>query len=157
MKKLFLIFILALFVISCDEESQNQIAGLRTITQRVEDLNKTKEEIKAIEETAALMKEENSLLEYEYPIRLDESYVTTYRFKNNKCYEIKMDTYLNQVAHAKKVQHEVISYINKNGTFSKTTLKKGIYHWESEDKHVFIDLNIQNIERGIVNLTIQLK
>ncbi len=121
MKKLLVLtIILTTVFVACDEASQNEIANIKPVSKRINDLNKTMDEIKTMEDDAALMREDNYLLEYEYPVRENESYVITYRFKDNKCYEIKLDTYLDKEAYAKKIQQEVMTDMAENSDFSKT-------------------------------------
>ena len=157
MKKLITILLVAVVFTACDEASQNQIANIKTVSERIEDLGKNAEAIKAMEETAALIKEDEFLLEYEYPIREDESYVITYRFHNNSCNEIKIDTYLNKESHTKKVQAEIMADIANNKQFERGKIKNDIIKWTNHDKKITLELNTQNIERGTLNLIIHSK
>ncbi len=155
MKKLLVLtIILTTVFVACDEASQNEIANIKPVSKRINDLNKTMDEIKTMEDDAALMREDNYLLEYEYPVRENESYVITYRFKDNKCYEIKLDTYLDKEAYAKKIQQEVMTDMAENSDFSKTTFRDDTFKWVSIDTKINIQLKTQNVERGTVNLSI---
>ncbi|MCB0401808.1 MAG: hypothetical protein KDD41_06975 [Flavobacteriales bacterium] len=157
MKKITTILLLFVVILaSCDEESQNQIANLKTVSNRIQDLGKSKEDIKAMEDPAALMQEDDYYLEYEYPIRENESYVTTYRFMDDQCFEIKLDTYLDKENYAKKVQQEVMTDMANNKNFGKTSFKEDVFLWTSTDSKTLIQLKTQNIERGTVNLVISL-
>lgn len=158
MKKTFSITVLMVLLTcftACDDASQNQIANLKTVSERINDLHKTRATIKDMEDDAALMKEDKYLIEYEYPIGEDESYVITYRLKNDKCYEIKIDTYLNKESHTKKVQKEIMADMANNTNFGKTSFKDDIYHWDNSDNSVMVELNTHNIERGTINLLIR--
>lgn len=157
MKNVITIILVALILTACDEASQNQIANIKTVTERIEDLGKNAQAIKAIEESAALIKEDEFLLEYEYPIRENESYVITYRFHNNSCNEIKIDTYLNKESHTKKVQAEIMADIANNKQFKRGKIKNDIIKWTTQNKDITLELNTQNIERGTLNLIIHSK
>lgn len=157
MKNVITIILVALILTACDEASQNQIANIKTVTERIEDLGKNAQAIKAIEESAALIKEDEFLLEYEYPIRENESYVITYRFHNNSCNEIKIDTYLNKESHTKKVQAEIMADIANNKQFKRGKIKNDIIKWIDQNEKITLELNTQNIERGTLNLIIHSK
>lgn len=158
MKKITLVCTLIMLVglVSCDEESQQRIAEVKTVSERIKDLHKSSEEIKSLEDDAALMRDEEYLLEYEYPVRETESYVVTYRFNNDACFEIKMDTYLNKEIYAKKVMKEVLTDMANNDNFKKTAYKNEGYHWSSSDGGIEVVLKTHNIERGTVNLIISI-
>ena len=157
MKKLITILLVAVVFTACDEASQNQIANIKTVSQRIEDLGKSVDAIKAMEESEALFKEDEFLLEYEYPIRDNESYVITYRFHNNACNEIKIDTYLNKESHTKKVQAEIMADIANNDEFGRGNIKNDIIKWTSKTRKVKLELNAQSIERGTISLVIHSK
>lgn len=157
MKKITVVctLMMLLTLTSCDEESQQRIAEVKTVSERIKDLDQSMEVIKAKEEGAALMLDKEYLLEYEYPVRESESYVVTYRFNNDKCFEIKLDTYLNKESYVKKVMKEVLADMANNDKFKRTSLKDGDYYWVSADRQIEVVLKTQNIERGTVNLLIK--
>lgn len=98
MKKQVIFLIAILNVISCGEvgTTYEQITAIKTISKRIEDINKTKTELKNSEDMVALISEEPLYLEFEYPVKENESYVIKYRFDDSGCYEIKLDTYFNK-------------------------------------------------------------
>ena len=155
MKKL--IPIITLFCLfSCGESgnSYEQITLIKTISQRVEDLNKTSFEIKEVEEKAALSKQDNDYLEYEYPVREDEMYVVSYRFDDGGCFEIGLDTYFNQPEDAQSVVDGIIKDLSVNSLFEAPQKDNNIYRWESLNKKVSIELDFQHTERGMIAVTI---
>lgn len=149
------IIILSLFTFSCSEPVHERIDRINTVKEKLNYLGKTIEEIKAIEDAAALIKEDDYLLEYEYPIRENDTYVLTYRFKSAICYEFNIDAYLEKESHAKKVMKEILIDMANNESFGETSLKNQIYTWISTNSKTLVEFNILNIERGIVNLHVK--
>ncbi|MCO6499588.1 MAG: hypothetical protein J5I47_04315 [Vicingus serpentipes] len=155
MKKLIpIVTLLCLF--SCGESgnSYEQVTSLKTISQRVADLNKSSIEIKELEEKAALSKQDNDYLEYEYPIREDEMYVVSYRFDDAGCFEIGLDTYFNQPEDAQNVVDGITKDLSLNKSFETPSKEKNIYRWMSVDKAVSIELDFQHAERGMISVTL---
>jgi hypothetical protein len=148
--------IVFLCVISCGElgSSYEQITSFKTTKQRINNLNKSMKEVKQSEEKAALSREENDYLEYEYPIREDESYVMSYRFDDAGCFEIGLDTYFNKQKEAQNVIDGIIKAINSEGSYGEPEIDNDIYRWEASDNAVRIELDCQNVERGMISLTI---
>ncbi len=152
MKKfLFPLLLLFVGITGCDDST---VDNIRSVSERINDLNKSRDEIKDMEDPAALMKEDDYLLEYEYPVRENESYVVTYRFRNDKCFEVKLDTYLDKESYTKKIQQEVLTDMANNTSFDKTKFKNDNYTWLSNDKKITVQLKTQNIERGTINLSV---
>jgi hypothetical protein len=151
-----LLLSLTLCIFSCDTPVLNQLEALNTANEKINNLKKSKEEVKAIEDKAALVRESDYLLEYEYPIREDELYVIAYRFNTVGCYEIKLDTYFNGGSDAKRLSNRIVKNISSNPDYGKAAVLSDIYTWKSTTKKINIELNSQSQERGMINLIIQL-
>lgn len=149
------IIILSLLAFSCTEPIHERIDRINTVKEKLNYLGKTIDEIKAIEDAAALIKEDEYLIEYEYPIRENDTYVITYRFKSAICYEFNIDAYLEKESHARKVMKEILIDMANNEDFGETTLKNQIYTWTTINDKTLVEFNILNIERGIVNLHVK--
>ncbi len=148
-------FFFTIYFISCDQESSyEKVEAIKAVSERISDLNKTIPNIKEIEDKAALVREDNYYLEYEYPIKEDESYVISYRFNAQGCFEIGIDTYFNKESDAQKIKRVIIKELAENPNFSDPTLENDFYKWCSLNDVITLELNIQNIERGTVSLSI---
>lgn len=150
-----ILFSLVISLLSCENGSPvEKIESIKTVSERVNDLKKTISEIKTFEDKDALSREEKLLLEYEYPIRENESYVVSYRFYNNVCIEINVSTYFNNEGDAQKVKKAILKDLKGNSTFSDPAFTNDIYKWISIDSTISMELNTQNIERGTIRLSI---
>jgi hypothetical protein len=152
----FSIPLICLFIslFSCNEPILNKIKN-KNIAYEISNLHQSKDEIKAHEEKAALVRETDYSLEYEYPVREDESYVITYRFNDTGCFEIKLDIYLNKENDAKNISNGIKNKIESNPEYGKAQLENRIYSWHSVSKDINLELKTQNQERGIINFLIQ--
>lgn len=152
-----IVFVIAILIVgSCGEvgSSYEQVTAIKTVSQRLNDINKTITEIKNSEDQAALVLEEPLYLEYEYPIRENEYYVVSYRVDDSGCFKIKIDTYFNKQQDAEKVAEAIIKDIQVNSGFGMPQKELNIYLWEKSNRKISIELNIQHIERGMISLTI---
>jgi hypothetical protein len=157
--KIQLIYILicsSLCFVSCGEAgtTYEQISSIKTISQRVPDLNKSVDEIKKIEDEDALSREERFYIEYDYPIREDEFYVVSYRFNDITCSQIGLGIYLNKPSDAQKIVSAIIEDLSINVNFGRPKNNNDIYQWNDINNFVTIELNVQFIERGVVKVTI---
>lgn len=94
MKKLIYIS-LFLFIVSCESATKNyyeQIATKKPFTERINDINKTIEEVRK-EEDGKLINEGLDRLKYEFEIGKGDRYVVTYLFDEKGCFEIGFDGY----------------------------------------------------------------
>lgn len=139
-------------ITSCLEEGSmyDQISVLKTPLQRVSYLNATTIDIKKAEEKAALVRQENNFLEYEYPINEDEAYVVSYRFNEEGCFEIGIDTYFNKEGDAQNVVDGIMH--DMAAEYGEPSRELDFYRWQKEG--ILIELDIQNVERGMIALTI---
>ena len=150
-KILIILALLASGLFSCidSDPMYEQVTVVKTPLQRVSDLNKTPLEIKKSEEKAALVRQENDFLEYEYPIQEDESYIVSYRFDEEGCFEIGFDTYFNKEEEAKNVVNGILSDLKQQYGDPKKEID--FYSWELDG--LTIELDIHNVERGMIALT----
>jgi hypothetical protein len=150
------LFIVALaLAFGCNEPVALQLERLDAANEKIDLLHQSLEEVKAQEDPAALMLEDIYLLEYEYPIREDESFVLTYRFNGGGCYEIKLDIYLNKESEAQKMKSKIIRDLVNYQQFGSPVTKNDITTWNATDRSMVVTLNANNIERGILNLNIK--
>lgn len=158
MKKILAYCIIAtisLSTISCGESANERRDRINTVKEKLTYLDKSITDIKAIEDPAALMKEDKYLLEYEYPIGENESYVITYRFNNDECFEFSLETYLDNKTYANKVVKHILIDMANNENFKKTILKNKVYHWESESTNTLVELKTIETNRGVVTLLVK--
>jgi len=142
-------------LISCEESnSLEKVNAIKTVSERVSDLNKTISEIKSFEDKDALSRDEKQYLEYLYPIREDESYVVGYRFFDAVCFEIGITTYFNNKGDAKKVRRSILHDLKENSDFEASIKEKDFYQWRESGSTTKVELNTQGIERGIIALRI---
>ncbi len=154
--KTFFGVLLLLTLAACGEvgTSYDEVTRLYSVSQRVSSLNKTIEALKEIEENEALSIETHNYLEYEFPIRADESYVINYRFRNNRCFKIGVDTYFNKQKYAQNVVDGIIKRLESDSLFGAPRKDENGYQWRGKKENINIELNIQQIERGTINLSI---
>ena len=146
---------ISILTFACGDSAEERKDRMNTVKEKLTYLDKSITEIKAIEDPAALMREDKYLLEYEYPIGENESYVITYRFNNNECFEFSLETYLDNKAYANKVVKHIISDMASNEGFKKTLLKNKVYHWESEATNTLVELRTIETNRGVVTLLVK--
>lgn len=94
MKKLLYISIL-LLIVSCDSTTKSyyeQVSSEKPFTERINDINKTIEEIRK-EEKGSLINEGLDRLKYEFEVGKGDRYVVTYLFDEKGCFEIGFDGY----------------------------------------------------------------
>ena len=152
----FTIIISLMVFFSCGESgsSYEQVTALKTVSERVQDLNKSTADIKQLEEKAALSKQDDDFLEYEYPVREDEMYVVSYRFDDAGCFEIGIDVYFNEEQEAQNVVDGIIKDISSNTSFNTPEKETSIYRWKTTDSKTLVELDFQHVERGMLAITI---
>ena len=153
-QKLFVLTLIALFSVGCGETASyydsidNDPSGiLRGIN-----VNDKVEDIKAKEEAAALMIEEEDMLEYEYPLKKEDSYVVTYSLDDMGVYEITLATYFELKEEAIKVKDGLKS--KYDAVYGAPSDEDDFYRWESDDGAIAVELDYVNIEEGQVMLII---
>ncbi len=146
----------ALFVIlisvSCNSErnSYEQITALRTTQDRIKNLHKSFQEIIVYEDSDALTRSSATLLEYDFPIRENESYTISYRFKESICYQIGLNTYFNSQNEARKVINGISKELNTSGNYTLTGKGADYLLWNNTKNATTVKINTQHIERGTV-------
>ena len=145
-------FFLVLFI-SCEQSSSyEQINDYKTIEERIGNLRKPYDEVKNNEDVDALIIEEHNLLEYDFPIRKNESYVVTYRFKDSICFSMGLSTYFNKQIEAKKVVRKILNELEKDSSYHLLEKKPDYVIWNNMEDATTVKLNLQHEERGIVSL-----
>ena len=91
-------------LVSCGGKGSyfEQFSNDKKFTSRIDDLNKTIDEIRA-KEKGSLIKEDLYYLEYSYGIGKSDSYVISYRFDEKGCYEVAIYSYFIEEANTKNV------------------------------------------------------
>lgn len=143
------------FTLSCtgNDSYYRKITKVKTINERLSDLNKSLTEIRKSEKKASLTKEEEDYLEFEYKIGENESYKTTYFFDDSGCYEVGLDTYFTLESTAKEVLNEIKTEIEKDANFGPPTNTNSLYEWNSKDGLITIELDYMNQDKGMIRLT----
>lgn len=153
--KTILLFIIV-FTFSCtgNDSYFEQITEVKTINERILDLNKSLTEVRKSEKKSSLVKEDENYLEYEYPIGDNDSYKTTYFFDAAGCYEVGLDTYFSLKNDAVDVLNKIKGVIEKDTNFRTPTNTNSLYEWNSKDGLVSVELDYVNQDRGMISLTI---
>ncbi|MBI2280032.1 MAG: hypothetical protein HYU68_05020 [Bacteroidetes bacterium] len=131
-----------------------QITKVKTINERVLDLNKSLTEVRKSEKKSSLVKEDEDYLEYEYPIGDNDSYKTTYFFDAAGCYEVGLDTYFSLENDAVDVLNEIKAVFENHPDFGTPSNTNSLYEWNSKDGLVSVELDYVNQDRGMISLTI---
>jgi hypothetical protein len=132
-----------------------QIIEHKSEKEYVASINQTFETIKQSEKSSALITEDFDILKYEYFIgEKDDSYQATYRFDEKGCYEVGLDTYIDNVEKANLVVNGLKNSFATNKTFKSAEEDNSLYRWESVSGLLVAELDYRNIDKGRVALTI---
>ena len=144
------------FTFSCtgNDSYFEQITKVKTINERILDLNKSLTEVRKSEKKSSLVKEDEDYLEYESPIGDNDSYKITYFFDAAGCYEVGLDTYFSLESNATIVLNEIKKVIENDVNFGSPTNMNSLYEWNSKDRLVSIQLDYINQDKGMISLTI---
>lgn len=158
MKSIFKItgLVIVFFLLSCSGNGSyyQQLTNVKSISDRIADLNKALPEIRKSEKKSSLIKEEEDYLEFEYPIGENDSYKTTYFFDAAGCYEVGLDTYFSLETDATEVLNEIKSAIEEDTNFGAPTNTNNLYEWNSKDGLVSVELDYLNQDKGMIRLTV---
>ncbi len=148
--------ILLLLMISCSGNGSyfEQMSKIKTIQERVSDLNKTLTEIRKSEKKSFLVKEDENYLEFEYPLGDNDSFKATYLFDDAGCYEVGLDTYFASEENTKLVLDEIKAVFQNNPNFGSPKDNDNLYEWSRKDGLVSVELDYQNTSKGMLVLTI---
>lgn len=153
-----LFFVLSfVFLFSCtgNDSYYSQLTKVKTISERVADLNKSLSEVRKSEKKSSLMKEDEDYLEFEYPVGKNDSYKVTYFFDAAGCYEVGLDTYFSLETDAVDVLNEIKSSFENDPNFGAPTNNvNNLYEWSSMDGLVSVELDYLNQDKGMIRLTI---
>lgn len=154
MKRLFLSIIVVLLITSCGKNDSyyDQITKKKSITERIEDLNKSVGEIRKAEK-GKLMEEGPEFLEFEYTIGENDTYVISYLFDDKGCYEIGFDGYFEKEEDAQLVLDGFKNEISKT-SYGKPEEAHHLARWLSSDESVSIELDYMEVSKGMVIVTI---
>lgn len=150
------IFISITLLFSCtgNDSYYQQLTKVKSIAERVADLNKTLPKIRKSEKKSSLIKEDEDYMEFEYPIGENDSYKTTYFFDAAGCYEVGLDTYFSLETDAINVLNEIKAQFEKDPNFGTPTTTNSLYEWNSKDGLVSVELDYLHQDKGMISLTI---
>jgi len=148
--------VLMILFVSCNptDTYYDEIIKNKTISERIEELNKTLTSIRKTEDKKALIKEDDDYLEYEYKVGKDDAYNVTYFFDAAGCFEVGLDTYFGEEIDAQLVLDEMKQEIESIQRFGSPKNTNSLYEWVDTEGVVSIELDYINLDRGMVSLTI---
>lgn len=148
MKKLIYIPIF-LLIIACDASIKNyyeQVSSEKAFTERVNDINKTIEEIRK-EESGKLINEGLDRLKYEFEVGKGDRYIVTYLFDEKGCFEIGFDGYF-----AKKEDVLIVlDGFKSEIDMAKYKLEESnnLFRYSNNDNSLTIELDYANADKGM--------
>ncbi len=132
----------------------DQLTKVKSIKERVSDLNKSLTEVRKSEKKSALITEDEKFLEYEYPVGENDSYKASYFFDDAGCFEVGLDTYFSLENDAKLVLEEIKTVFENDERFGKATDSNSLLEWTSKDGLISVQLDYLNQDKGMISLTI---
>ncbi|MBV6484946.1 MAG: hypothetical protein KFKLKKLM_01484 [Flavobacteriales bacterium] len=132
----------------------DQITKVKSISERIADLNKSLTEIRKSEKKSALITEDEKFLEYEYPVGENDSYKATYFFDDAGCFEVGLDTYFSLESDTKLVFDEIKLVFEKDERFGEATDSNSLLEWSSKDGLISVQLDYINLDKGMISLTV---
>lgn len=148
MKKLVYIFIL-LLIVGCDSATKNyyeQISSDKTFTKRINNINKTIEDVRK-EEKGKLINEGLDRLKYEYEVGKGDRYIITYLFDEKGCYEIGFDGYFAKQEDVVLVLDGFKSEIDLNSY--KLEESDDLYRYSNSNESLTLELDYVNADKGM--------
>ena len=154
----FLVIITILF--SCNGDSPkekdniyfSQIIKTNKGIIRGVNLNDKKKQIKKKERKRAIITETNAILEYEYLLKEKGTYVVTYQFDQQGCYEIDVDIYLASADFINEAQKTLDAFFRDK--YGIPTQGDSLLIWKNKEKTMTIELDYLNKSEGEMMLTI---
>ncbi len=148
MKKLIYISILLLFV-SCDTATKSyyeQISSKKKFSERINDINKSIEEIRK-EENGKLINEGLDRLKYEFEVGEGDRYIVTYLFDEKGCFEIGFDGYFATKENVLVVLDGFKSEID----LSKYKLEESadLYRYSDKENSLTLEVDYANADKGM--------
>jgi len=152
-----LLIVIAIF--SCDNNSVKEtslyyshiIKNNKGIIRGAQ-FNENIKQIKKHERKKALITDTETILEYEYDLKDRGTYIVTYQFDKQGCYEIDLDLYLSSNTFVVEAQNTLSTYFNdKYGT---PTEEDNLLIWKDEQKTTTVELDYLNKAEGEIMLTI---
>ncbi|HRN41346.1 MAG: hypothetical protein KF732_01790 [Flavobacteriales bacterium] len=150
------IFAIIIIMTSCvgSDSYYDQITKVKSISERIADLNKSLTEIRKSEKKSALITEDEKFLEYEYPVGENDSYKATYFFDDAGCFEVGLDTYFSLESDTKLVFDEIKLVFEKDERFGEATDSNSLLEWSSKDGLISVQLDYINLDKGMISLTV---
>ncbi|MCO6499587.1 MAG: hypothetical protein J5I47_04310 [Vicingus serpentipes] len=108
--------------------------------------------IKKKESKRAIVTETNTILEYEYKLKDKGTYVVTYQFDQQGCYEIDVDIYLSSPDFINDAQKTLNSFFRDK--YGSPTQGDSLLVWKNKQKTMTIELDYLNKSEGEMMLTI---
>ncbi len=139
---------LTIILVSCGGKGTHfeQFSEDKAFSSRINDLNKTIEQVR-VEEKGNLIKEDLNYLEYVYEVGKSDSYVISYRFDEKGCFEVGIYSYFVQAENAKNVVDGIKLEMS---TIEFGSLKEDnmLCRWKNEDESTSVELDYSKTERG---------
>lgn len=148
MKKLIYITIL-LLIVSCDSATKSyyeQISSEKSFTERVNDINKTLEEVRK-EESGKLINEGLDRLKYEFEVGKGDRYIVTYLFDEKGCFEIGFDGYFANKEDVLIVLDGFKSEIDL--TKYKLEESTNLYRYSDKKNSLTLEIDYANADKGM--------
>ena len=148
MKKLIYISLL-LLIIGCDSSTKSyyeQISSDKAFTERINDINKTIEEIRK-EEKGKLINEGLDRLKYEYEVGKGDRYIVTYLFDEKGCFEIGFDGYFAKKEDVVLVLDGFKSEIDSNNY--KLEESVDLLRYNNNNESLTLELDYANADKGM--------
>ena len=141
-------------LISCGKKESyyEQFTNDKAFTSRVLDLNKTIDEIRAIEK-GKLIKDDISLLKYVYEIGKSDTYIVSYLFDEKGCYEIGIDSYFELETDAQNVI-DGIKLSMEIPEYETRTEDNNLCRWKNSNESISVELDYKDTARGLFLVTI---
>ena len=129
-----------------------QFSHDKPFTSRIDDLNKTIDEIRTIEK-GKIIKDDIDLLKYVYDIGKSDTYIVSYLFDEKGCYEIGIDGYFgleeDAVTVVTGIKEEMLTT-----RYSKGVDDNSLCRWKNSEGSISIELDYKDTSRGLFIATI---
>ena len=153
MKKLFVAIVLFMLVLGCDQDKSiyDQFNENKSITERVQDLDKTVVEVRKMEK-GKIVGEAIDAFDYEYPFKESGSYIVSYLFDEKGCYEIGIDASFDKQDNAEFLLDKFKEELTV--TYGSPEEGNDLVRWLDKEETFTIELDYADTENGLAIVTI---
>lgn len=148
------LLILICIIVSCVGVGSyyEQFTKDKAFTDRINDLNKTINEVRS-NEKGKLIRDDVDLLKYVYEIGKNDTYQISYQFDDKGCWEVGIDCYFEKEEDAVNLVDGVKTEMMTT-VYGSPTEDNYLYRWKKSGEPASIEVDYKNTARGIVVLTI---